>query len=36
VTIASEDEDLALKFLESFSIDLTNLFGDVTDVQILV
>jgi hypothetical protein len=36
VTIASEDEDLALKFLESFSIDLTNLFGDVTDVQIIV
>jgi hypothetical protein len=36
VTNASEDEDLALKFLESFRIDVTNLLGDVTDVQFLV
>jgi hypothetical protein len=36
VTIPSDDEDLALQFLESFSIDLTNMFADVTDVQILV
>jgi hypothetical protein len=36
VTIPSDDEDLALQFLESFSIDLTKMFADVTDVQILV
>lgn len=36
ITIPSDDEDLALQFLESFSIDLTNMFADVTDVQILV
>eukprot|EP00978_Attheya_sp_CCMP212_P011956 scaffold29670_cov55-Attheya_sp.AAC.9 len=32
VTISSDDEDIALQFLENFSIDLTNLFADVTDV----
>jgi hypothetical protein len=36
VTIPSDDEDLAVQFLESFSMDLTNMFADVTDVQILV
>eukprot|EP00978_Attheya_sp_CCMP212_P025597 scaffold82566_cov63-Attheya_sp.AAC.4 len=35
VTIPSDDEDLSLKFLESFSMNLTNLFANVTDVQIL-
>jgi hypothetical protein len=36
VTIPTDDEDLSLKFLGRFSMDLTDLFVDVTDVQILV
>jgi hypothetical protein len=34
--LSSDDEDLALKFVESFSIDMTNLFADVTDIEVLV